>query len=112
MRTLKDAIEEITHLRGEIEFSELNKSEQTVLLSYAVGSSDFDDIDTYLDGIAVPQLIQSLLNGIYDPEYVGEEILDRLSEYFEPIINKMFEDEHRIQYWENLEIDRQELINI
>lgn len=98
---IKPMIEFLVDKHKNITFSELSCKDQKNLIQRCLNSSIFDDIETFIDGIFIPDLIRNMLNGIYD-EDLKEEIEERLFSYFEPIIDRMLEKEYESQYvWED-----------
>jgi hypothetical protein len=91
---ISDVIEELVETRGNINFDDLSYKEQKNMVLYALESPSFDDYETYLEGINIPEIIRMHLNNDKKSN-LKEEIESKLITYFEPMISKMMEDRYQ-----------------
>lgn len=110
MRKLKDMIQELVHLRGNLQFQDLTAKERKTILAYAIADARFDEYEIFIEGMQIAQLTKSFLEGIYDENSIGCELLDRIEDYFEPLLDKLFEDEYLDQFCDKTDLYYREAI--
>jgi len=97
MGYINEAAQELAHLRGNLQFSDLKYSNQIQLILGALQDSEIDLYDLYIEDLDIHSLIKKMLQGIFE-EDVKDEIIERLIEYFEPIFNERLASAYHYQY--------------